>query len=252
MIRQPSCESVLRLAPSKRKVNIYFGDGLLSIDKSNFAHNRVLQEQIKSQLHIEQLALLDQKHSAAVCRYDQVERDYVFEDSADALISRTQGIGIGVVTADCLPIMVYDAQLGAIAAIHAGWRGSLLDITARTITHMQQAYGSVMTSLYFFFGPAARSCCYEVHDDVFQVLASRGLGSSPVVSCRGDKTFLDLINLNRALLVGLGIKVQRIDTSASICTICNPEFCSYRRYGAGYMRRQLSVIMLPSQRSLDC
>jgi YfiH family protein len=135
----------------------------------------------------------------------------------DALVSQTAGTLVGVRTADCVPILIADGHTHAVAAIHAGWRGTAANITAQAVRTMVRLYGSRTEDLHAAIGPAIGGCCYEVGLDVARQLGIQANG--PVK--------IDLANINETQLKAAG--VTDIWQSGQ-CTFCMPEhWYSFRR-----------------------
>ncbi len=150
----------------------------------------------------------------------------------DALITNQIGLAITVQTADCLPILIWDANRKVVAAVHAGWRGSLQSIAPKTVFMMQTCFGSRPEDLQIGIGPAIGPCCYEVDEPVLGPLRERFGFFREIVREKGaDKGMLDLPGLNVRQLIDSGVPADRIAV-ADTCTACHPErFCSYRRDG---------------------
>lgn len=145
--------------------------------------------------------------------------------SADALLTNRADIYLSIKVADCLPVYVYDPSSRAIGLIHAGWRGSLLGITERTIKEAQNHLGLKPATTIALLGPSIRSCCYEVSSDV-------GILFPPTAQQnRKGKHYISLQEVNALELKASGIKASNIvDTNQ--CTFCNPgAYYSFRRTG---------------------
>lgn len=154
----------------------------------------------------------------------------------DGLITDKVGVPLAIFTADCLSIYLYEPQLGVIALVHAGWRGTKAGILARTLALMQDRFKIPGGNLLAGFGPAIRSCCYEVGEE-FRKLFDYGLSKAD------NRYHLDLIALNKKQLLEAGISENHISDSG-ICTSCsNKEFFSFRREGES-CARMMSVAML--------
>ena len=162
----------------------------------------------------------------------QVHSDKVLEArecgpgvEGDALITRDQGIFVGVKTADCVPILIADPVHRAVAAVHAGWRGTLAGIAATTVTRMGEKFSSQPEDLVVAIGPSIGVCCFEVGPEV-------AVEFGGIFPERGDllqKTSLDLREANLRQLLGAGVCASRIDTDPP-CTCCGgAEFYSWRR-----------------------
>lgn len=149
---------------------------------------------------------------------------------ADAVYSRDPQHLLSVLTADCVPILLY-YPAGFVAAIHAGWRGIFHNIIPKTIERLPQ--GAIAA-----IGPAIGPCCYEVGEDLATEFETK-FGKENI-SGPPDKPHLDLIGLARRQLQEGG--VEKID-SADLCTRCHPDlFFSFRRDGSS--GRQMSFIAL--------
>jgi hypothetical protein len=144
----------------------------------------------------------------------------------DALVACEPGVRIAVKTADCVPILLADPVVRLVAAVHAGWRGTLKDVAGQTVRHLCSRYGSDPANLLAALGPSIGPCCYEVGPDVsllFQDL-------SPARKDRQGRAFVDLREANAALLRRAGVAAAHIDAAGAPCTFCGgPEFHSWRR-----------------------
>lgn len=155
--------------------------------------------------------------------------------NCDALITRHPHICLSVKTADCAPILLYDPMQKVIAAIHAGWRGTVEGIISNTITTMQAEFNSKPSEIIAVIGPAIHGCCYEVKEDVAQLFAENE------IIRRDQRLYLDLIAAVTNRLIRAGLQPTHIADSG-FCTACHPnKFYSYRRDGAK-TGRMLSVI----------
>lgn len=144
-------------------------------------------------------------------------------DGTDALITNTRNLWLAVSVADCTPVFLADPNRDAIAAIHAGWRGSADSISVKAVERMRSEFGTEPGDLVAFIGPSAGVCCYEVGEDVTGRFGSR------VQQVRNGKRYLDLKLENASQLMSTGVPDANIETSP-LCTICNPELLhSYRR-----------------------
>ncbi|HEX4998804.1 MAG TPA: peptidoglycan editing factor PgeF [Terriglobia bacterium] len=182
---------------------------------------------------------LNQTHSSDVCEM----RDTTAAGNpvtGDASITTTRGALLAVQTADCVPILIADTEGRAVAAVHAGWRGSASRIVSRVIERLQDSYGIPPADLVAAIGPHNSVCCYEVGADVYEAFSDPGLFEPQPGN---GKWRLNLGLANQRQMVAAGIREDRI-VSSSLCTQCRPDlFFSYRREGkrAG---RLLSVIGL--------
>jgi YfiH family protein len=174
----------------------------------------------------------------------------------DALITSEPGILLVVQTADCVPILLADKKRRAVAAIHAGWRGTLQRIAEKALGRMQMEFGTSPQDVIAALGPGIGQCCFEVGPEVAAEFAAKFPEASewfkgPFDSlARGDndpnwlpwltmrppghqlpepRAHLDLIAANRAILINAGILPGNI-SSSGFCTACRTDlFFSYRR-----------------------
>lgn len=160
------------------------------------------------------------------------------EIEADGVIG-LDGAVVGVRTADCVPILLFDPASGAAAAVHAGWRGTAARIVGKAVERLGRDHGARPSELLAAIGPAIGPCCYEVGGD----LADRfeALLGGMVVNRAPPAPHLDLLAANRRWLEEAGMLADRIDDLRA-CTACDAgRFFSHRR-DAGRTGRHLSVI----------
>lgn len=157
---------------------------------------------------------------------------------ADAIVSATPGLAVGIVTADCVPILVASRDGSRVGAIHAGWRGLASGVIEAGI----EAMGCDASGLAAAVGPAARGCCYEVDEPVVRALAVRyaDLLQGVLVPGRSGRYQLDLPRLASRILGRVGLDPDQLGSTHQLCTICTPgpRFESHRRDGrlAGRLR----------------
>lgn len=165
-----------------------------------------------------------------------------FTREADFMITNYRGIGLGVVTADCVPLVLYDPTKPALAVVHAGWRGSVAEILKNAVCTMIEAYASDPQKIQLIIGPAARGCCYEIGPDVLHIIRTFPWADQ-VVQPRNNRWYADMVLFNVCLAQDLGIKAASINIDGACCTICNLQYCSYRRQGLS-ANRQISIALL--------
>jgi YfiH family protein len=134
--------------------------------------------------------------------------------SADALVSNTPGLAMGVRTADCLPILLVDLAHHAVAAVHAGWRGAAAGIAERTISRLHELYGTNPEQLRAAIGPGIGKCCFEVGPEVARQFSRW----RPELAAAEAKQFLDLVDINHRQLEEAGVRSENIAASA-LCTM---------------------------------
>lgn len=202
------------------------------------------------------MVTLRQIHSDVVHRVDVSRAKTDEAPQGDALFTREPEILLVVQTADCVPILLADTKQRTVAAIHAGWRGTLRRISAKTLGRMQMEFGTRPEDVIAALGPGIGRCCYEVGSDVArefhaQFRAARDWFDGPfdaLASGENDPNWLpwltmrppghpppsprvnlDLIAANRAILADAGVPPRQI-FSSGFCTACRTDlFFSYRR-----------------------
>jgi len=158
---------------------------------------------------------------------------------ADGIATRERGLALGVVTADCVPVLLLARSSSVIAAVHAGWRGAAAGVLEAALARLRAAFGVEPPSVEALLGPAIGPCCYRVGNEVQAAFTARtGTITAPAWKPAGDRLLLDLRAAARLLLQAAGV---RSVAAVGPCTCCTPAFASYRRDGAS-AGRQLSFI----------
>ena len=158
---------------------------------------------------------------------------------ADGLVTSTPGRLVGVVTADCVPVLLVARRQRVAAAVHAGWRGAAGGVLEAAVQEMC-ARGVEPSHLEAALGPAVGGCCYEVGAEVRDAFMARtGDATAPAWTGRAaGKYHLDLRRALSLLLDAAGVGSTVV---LGPCTSCTPAYCSYRRAGSG-AGRQLSFV----------
>lgn len=165
------------------------------------------------------------------------------EVEADGMITTDAGVLLGIMTADCVPILMVVPQHRIAIALHAGWRGTQKEICLSAVELCTKKWHLNPSQLWVALGPSIGGCCYDVGYEVGKPLFQRwGDKAKEAWHVRGDgKGLLDLRAINKAQLTWAGIPDEQIQSVGS-CTCCNRvEFTSYRREGS-QSGRQISVI----------
>lgn len=164
---------------------------------------------------------------------------------ADAIVTAEPDVAIGMMTADCQPVLLYDPANNAIGAVHAGWKGAALGIVVETVMKMNEVYGTDPAGLIASVGPCIGPCCYKVGWNVLDEYMARHREADCFKENEGLR--MDISLANTLQLIGVGVRKENISDDAA-CTACNPElFFSYRKDG-GRTGRQLSFIMMKGDR----
>jgi len=158
---------------------------------------------------------------------------------ADALVIGDGGLLVGVVTADCVPVLLVDRARHAAAAVHAGWRGMSAGVLEAGVDHLVRLFGSEPNGIEAAIGPAVGGCCYEVGTEVRSAFeARRGAATGDAWTSRAGRDHVDLRVAARLLLAAAGVAAAEI---LGPCTACDTGYHSYRRDG-GRTGRQLSFV----------
>lgn len=184
------------------------------------------------------LAINNQVHSNKV-KIVTKENINKLED-ADALVTTEKNINLAVYTADCLPIVFYDEAEERIAIAHAGWQGTVNQISTQVLK-----YFDCMKNIKIYIGPSAKSCCYIVNEPFLEKLNSSNLDKEAIKRCteKRDALYFNLQLCNILQMYNCGIFKKNINLKYNMCTICNLLFCSYRR-DKNSLKRQLTIVSL--------
>jgi YfiH family protein len=183
-----------------------------------------------------------QVHGARVERVDTgVSPDVFRAREADALVSLATGCAVAVKVADCVAVLLADPKTGAVAAVHAGWRGVAADVLSAAVQALAGWHGSLPANLHAAVFPCIGASVFEVGDEVAAALAA-AVGSAQVVQRGAAKPHVDLALCGRLQLVRAGLLDEHVET-VSGCTFSEPDrFFSYRRDG-GVTGRHLAAIV---------
>jgi polyphenol oxidase len=224
---------------------IYFGDATDAIDKkihclpsgTPLVEHDIFKP-VARHLELQHLALLNQTHS--VTGFTVKKEIPAFNYDGDFLMTDQKNIGIGVMGADCLPIIFYDEKHCAAAIAHAGWKGSVAGIAQKTVEQMRKGFETDPRDLQIFLGPCAKVCCYQVSGDFYKNLAN---SETDTIINRNNQYSFDLPEFNIRRLEALGISRELINQTYNQCTMCNPQFLSARLQGER-LGRQMTIISL--------
>jgi YfiH family protein len=165
---------------------------------------------------------------------------------ADGLLTRQAGLLLGILTADCVPVLIADPRNRAVAAFHAGWRGTVQRVVEVGIARMAAEFGSEPGTLLAAIGPFIGACCYTVGGEVrarfeaeFPYAAT--LFEEKGANSGGVELRLDLAEANRRQLIDAGLDRARISRVGG-CTSCHPEHYYSHRASSGRAGRMMSLI----------
>ena len=235
-------------------------------DRETVARNRRLLAEALSGDPATPLVTVRQVHSNRVILASAADASRKQPQKADGLMTDEPGLLLGVQTADCIPILVADRKRRAVAAFHAGWRGTVNRIVESGVGRMRLEFGSRPEDLIAAIGPGIGACCYAVGDEVLSSFESqfayarelfREVYDSDPVRARypmlfltqrapghseiGPSLHLNLVEANRRQLLAAGLKARQIKVIGG-CTSCHRELFFSHRASQGRAGRMMSVI----------
>jgi YfiH family protein len=163
-------------------------------------------------------------------------------DKTDAIMTDAKGVCIGVSTADCIPVLLYDKEHHAACAIHAGWRGTVARIVIKSIMAMRATFGTNSTELKAIIGPGISLKNFEVGQEVYDEFAKAEFDMNAIARME-EKWHIDLPECNRLQLIKAGLKPENI-TMSGICTFDNnADYFSARRQGINSGRIYTGIVL---------
>ena len=231
-------------------INRYCGDNEEAIKQNRHAlcsllgvdDNRLL---MPHQVHLTEIAVVDE----ALLELPTEERQEKL-DGIDALMTNTKGVCIGVSTADCIPVLLYDRGHHAACAIHAGWRGTVKRITEKAVAKMVAVYGTRPENIMAQIGPGISLDSFEVGNEVYEAFVHEGFSMERMskkyqtADGMGEKWHINLPECNRQQLLEAGIPEAQIGVS-SVCTVKQSDkFFSARRLGINSGRIFTGILLL--------
>lgn len=200
---------------------------------------RANRDLIKRHLQIDRLISAGQIHGDAIFRVEAIPEGDEERDGVDALMTDKRGVGLMIQHADCQAVLLHDPAQSAIAAVHCGWRGSVIGILGKTVRMMCSSYGSRPYDITAAISPSLGPCCAEfIHHRrelpaAFQAYQAR-------------ENYFNFWEISKGQLMEAGLLPENIRIAA-ICTACSDDYFSYRRAkrrGNGITGRNGSVIIL--------
>lgn len=183
-----------------------------------------------------------QVHGTGVLVADRPAPPGAERPAADAVVAAASGLLVGVVTADCVPVLLVDRRRRVAAAVHAGWRGAAAGVVEAAIARMRDRFGVEASALEATIGPAVGPCCYVVGEEVRAAFRAR-TGDLTAPAWRQDAGNAGTLRVDLREAVQLLLAAAGVHAAAVIgpCTACDRGFASYRRDGAD-AGRQLSFV----------
>lgn len=157
----------------------------------------------------------------------------------DALITSIAGIQLAVTIADCTPVLIYDPVKNAVAAIHAGWKGTAQNIVLKTVQAMQDEFKTEPEDCFAYIGTCIDECSFEVGEEVAVNFQTKHKRWDSAI----NKFFVDLKLANKDQLLEAGLRSESIEVSAYSTVLNNDDYFSYR-YEKGLTGRMLATIGL--------
>ena len=204
-------------------INGYCGD-----DEVHIAANKVALCGLLG-IDSNRLVMPHQVHDCVVRRIDGPQQGVI--EGVDAVMTDVPQLCIGVSTADCLPVLLYDSTHRAVSAVHAGWRGTVLRIVQKAVEAMHDTYGTAPADLQAVIGPGISLDSFEVGDEVYDQFLSAGFDMQPI-SRRDAKWHIDLPMCNRLQLMEAGIPADHIQMT---------NICTYQQYDRYFSARRLGI-----------
>ncbi len=227
-------------------VNAYCGDSADHVESNRNALCRTL-----SLASTERLIIPHQTHGIEIRQVGselfslpEAVRQMVLE-GVDGVMTRLEGVCVGVSTADCIPVLLYDTEHRAVCAVHAGWRGTVARIVQKAIAEMRAAFGTRPQALRAVIGPGISMKNFEVGDEVYEAFISAGFDMEAIAE-RQEKWHIDLPACNRLQLEAAGIAPDHIILS-NICTYDHSDdWFSARRQGTESGRIYTGILLRPN------
>ncbi|MEI6306356.1 MAG: peptidoglycan editing factor PgeF, partial [Deltaproteobacteria bacterium] len=194
----------------------------------------------------EMLVTVRQVHGSDVLVIEEPNEDYshFLGVESDAIITNQTGVMIGVCVADCVPILLCDPEKRVVAAVHAGWKGTLHKLAAKTIDGMKSLFACNPINMYAVIGPSIGKCCYEVDAPVRQAFVQNDiLWEQFSEQCGEGKWRLSISAVNMDMLVAAGLPASSVQMS-DLCVCCHRELFFSHRRDNGETGRQMGFIML--------
>lgn len=204
-------------------INGYCGD-----DEVHIAANKVALCGLLG-IDCNRLVMPHQVHDCVVRRIDGPQQGVI--EGVDAVMTDVPQLCIGVSTADCIPVLLYDSTHRAVSAVHAGWRGTVLRIVQKAVEAMHDAYGTVPAELLAVIGPGISLDSFEVGDEVYEQFHAAGFDMQPI-SRHDAKWHIDLPMCNRLQLMEAGIPANHIQMT---------NICTYQQYERYFSARRLGI-----------
>lgn len=212
-------------------INRYCGDHAAAIVQNRQALCQQLQIDdrhllMPHQVHLTEIATIDD-YFLSLGDEERLQR----LEGVDAIMTDKTGVCVGVSTADCIPVLLYDSVHHAVCAVHAGWRGTVSRIVEKAVKAMMETYGSQADAIQAQIGPGISLDSFEVGDEVYDAFAQAGFDMA-AISQKQAKWHINLPACNRLQLMAMGVKPDHISVS---------DICTYKTHDTFFSARRLGI-----------
>mgnify|MGYP000213882346 CR=1 FL=1 len=240
------------LVIKNKSYEIVWGSGKFSylpVENSGAAQRAL---QVSKAAGVSPVVLLRQTHSTEGFVVEGFLEEF-FDRTGDFVITSTPGLTIGVLTADCIPIVLLGTgnagtQKTVAGVVHAGWRGLMNGVIEKALCVFMQEYQIAAKDIRVLIGPSIGPCCYTVREDFCTAVknSKNARYGTQIIEYHGKVIRANLVQGAGAIVQDCGIVPNNIDISSWVCTCCSPQFCSYRRNGKDAERNFSGVRLFTS------
>lgn len=205
--------------------------------EKNMNNYKILCE--TNEMNYKNIVKARQAHTNNVVNIENLNNNNIIDtiEPSDGLITNKNNIILATTNADCILLLFFDPVKKVIANTHSGWKGTLKEISVKTVNQMKQKYGCNPKDIIVCILPSIRKCHFEVENEVYQMFYNKfkKLGNiDEFITKNGDKWNIDTVYINKIILEQVGILAQNIEDS-KICSVCNKNIVhSFRAEGKNY------------------
>lgn len=190
----------------------------------------------------------NQTHTSNIRYVTDEDKGKIYDENpgyvdVDGLITDKKNIALSTFHADCTPIFFYDPVKKIIGMAHAGWRGTIKNITGNMVQKFARDFNSKPQDILAVIGPSLGQCCFEVDKDVAEIILSANENYEKFMKIKGMKHHFDLWAINKYILLNEGLREENIEISG-LCTKCNNDLFFSHRGQKGKRGLMLGIIMM--------
>lgn len=191
------------------------------------------------QLNYKNLIKANQAHTDCVIKVEEIKNNETIDvnQNCDGLITNKKNIILATTNADCILLLFFDPIKKVIANVHSGWRGTLQEISVKTVHKMEEEYSCNPKDIIVCICPSIRKCHFEVDKDVYEMFYHQfeKLGNTEdFITSKNGKWYIDTVFINKIILKQAGILEENIE-DCGICSVCHKDqIHSFRAEGEGY------------------